>query len=177
MGVASADPQLLPCYGAAFVLVGTHTHSESIQGTELSKLVSQSTMVLWSGRWRITKSGASRDNDTRCGEGEDLCFEGQALSFEGYVLSCEGGRTDIFSHWLFLLFSSSFLPPTHARIYILHSVYNIVLSFLLLSTKDAENWLLDFTKYCRLVRLVEDGHILTVFIIAMTDKAGRWWMD
>ena len=42
-------------------------------------------------------------------------------------------------------------------------------------TKDADNWLLDFTKYCRLTRLVEDEHILTAFSIAMTDKAGRWW--
>ena len=42
-------------------------------------------------------------------------------------------------------------------------------------TKDADNWLLDFTKYCRLTRLAEDEHILTAFSIAMTDKAGRWW--
>ena len=42
-------------------------------------------------------------------------------------------------------------------------------------TKDTDNWLLDFTKYCRLTRLVEDEHILTAFSIAMTDKAGRWW--
>ena len=42
------------------------------------------------------------------------------------------------------------------------------------SKKDAEDWILSFTKYCRLMRLTEDEHILTAFGIAMTDKAGRW---
>ena len=42
-------------------------------------------------------------------------------------------------------------------------------------TKEAESWVLEFTKYCRLIRITNDDHILTAFAIAMTDKAAMWW--
>ena len=42
-------------------------------------------------------------------------------------------------------------------------------------TKEAETCVLDFTKYCRLIRITEDDHILTAFAIAMTDKDAMWW--
>ena len=42
-------------------------------------------------------------------------------------------------------------------------------------TKEAETWILEFMKYCRLIRITEDDHILTAFAVAMTDKAAMWW--
>ena len=42
-------------------------------------------------------------------------------------------------------------------------------------TKEAETWVLEFTKYCRLIKITNDDHILTAFAIAMTDKAAMWW--
>ena len=42
-------------------------------------------------------------------------------------------------------------------------------------TKEAETWILEFMKYCRLIRITEDDHILTPFAVAMTDKAAMWW--
>ena len=41
--------------------------------------------------------------------------------------------------------------------------------------KNAGNWILDFTKYCRLIRISEDDHILIAFAVAMTEKASIWW--
>ena len=35
--------------------------------------------------------------------------------------------------------------------------------------------MLEFTKYCRLIRITNNDHILTAFAIAMTDKAAMWW--
>ena len=43
------------------------------------------------------------------------------------------------------------------------------------TNKDAENWVLEFGRYCKLIRLTEDDHIRTAFGIAMTSKAVRWW--
>ena len=42
-------------------------------------------------------------------------------------------------------------------------------------TKEAESWMLEFTKYCCLIMITNDDHILTAFAIAMTDKAAMWW--
>ena len=42
-------------------------------------------------------------------------------------------------------------------------------------TKEAESWVLEFTKYCCLIRITENNHILIAFAVAMTDKAGMWW--
>ena len=42
-------------------------------------------------------------------------------------------------------------------------------------TVEAEFWLMEFIKYCRLIRITEDDHILTAFAVAMTNKAGMWW--
>ena len=41
--------------------------------------------------------------------------------------------------------------------------------------RDAEDCVLEFAKYCRLIELEEDEHILIAFSIAMTHKAARWW--
>ena len=43
------------------------------------------------------------------------------------------------------------------------------------TNKDAESWVLEFGRYCKLIRLTEDDHILTAFGITMTSKAVRWW--
>lgn len=42
------------------------------------------------------------------------------------------------------------------------------------TNKDAEDWVLECAKYCRLIELEEDGHILIAFSIAVTNKAARW---
>lgn len=41
--------------------------------------------------------------------------------------------------------------------------------------KSVDEWILEFTKYCRLIRLEDNDHILTTFGIAMTGKVDRWW--
>ena len=41
--------------------------------------------------------------------------------------------------------------------------------------KDAEDWVLGFSQYCKFIRITEDDHILMTFGIATINKAGKWW--
>lgn len=41
--------------------------------------------------------------------------------------------------------------------------------------KDVEVWIIEFKKYCRLLKLRTDEDILLAASIAMTDEAGYWW--
>ena len=70
---------------------------------------------------------------------------------------------------------SSAAPALNAQQYTEDPCKRIKLEIPKFDGKDAESWIINFERYCKILKLKADEDILLAMGIAMTGKATLWW--